>query len=266
MKTTITLIGCGNMGGSLLRGWLKSDLTWHYHVIKPNPLAPEFEKSGVTYSNAPDATLKKSDIVVMAVKPQKMKDVLNEVKSFIKPDALVISIAAGWSLANFENILGPAQPIIRTLPNLPTAIGKGLTIAIQNKNATPAHKKEVENLFGCVGKLDWLKDEAMMNAATVVSGAGPAFIFHMAEVLAKAGENNGVPPELARATAIQTLIGAAALMEARPETPPETLRENVTSPGGITAAALKILMNGELQKLYDDAVAAAAKRGDELSA
>lgn len=258
-------MGCGNLGKALLRGWLKIDSAASYLVVKPTPLENEFKAKNIIYASKPDERVKNSDIIVVAVKPQMIENVLNEWKAFISPNSIIASTAAGWKISQFENILGTHQPVVRTLPNLASALNKGTTLAIANAKTSKEQRKTIETVFGDIGLLEWLESENLMSAASMISGAAPAFVFLLTEILAKAGENNGAPEDLARRAARQTIIGAAALMEDRADKTPESLRESVTSKAGITDAALKILMNGEMQKLFDQAIEAGKKRGDELA-
>lgn len=262
--TTITLIGCGNMGNALLQGWLNSRIKANYIVIDPHKPALAKNKS-VTYIKTPTAKIKKSDVIVLAVKPQMMNETLKQLKPFVSPNTFILSIAAGRSIKSFEKAFGKSQPIIRTMPNLPAAIGKGMTVAIANKNAKLKHKKLAQVLMQCVGKVEWLKNEKQMDAATAIVGNGPAYVFYLIELMTKAAQKAGLDERLARSISRQTVIGGGALAESRADTNAAALRKNVTSPGGTTEAALKILMNGETQKLFDKAIAAGKKRSQQLS-
>ena len=151
------------------------------------------------------------------------------------------------------------------MPNTPAAIGKGMTVAVANSNVSLENSNKAKDLLKTTGKFEWADEEEMMDAVTALSGSGPAYVFHLIEMLAKAGAENGLPENLAMTLARQTVIGAAALAEAEPQTKPETLRENVTSPGGTTEAALRILMDGRAQSLLNETLAAAKHRSEELS-
>ena len=268
-KYTITLVGCGRMGGAMLRGWLASDINAHYYVIEPNGL-PE------TLSNEPHVThvdsvteiakdLVASDVCILAVKPQVMKEICGVLKPLVTPNCLILSIAAGQTIQNFESYFGNEQPIIRVMPNTPAAIGKGMSVAAANPHASVEHQSLTTKLLECSGKLEWVNDESLMDAVTAVSGSGPAYIFYLIEALAEAGENAGLKPGLAMTLARQTVIGSSALAEYDADTPAAKLRENVTSPGGTTQAALNVLMDGRLQRIYNEALLAARNRGKELS-
>ena len=261
----ISLIGCGKMGGAMLRGWLAADNVTHVDILEPYGHArlPKTEIFTDTAAFIKDA--RKPDIIVLAVKPQMMAEVCTALKNFTPPHALILSIAAGKTIASFETIFGASQPVIRVMPNTPAAIGKGISVAVANKHVTPAQRETAHALLTAIGMTEWIDDEALMNAVTAVSGSGPAYVFHLIEVLATAGERAGLSPALSMKLARQTVIGSAALAETDTDLPASKLRENVTSPGGTTAAALEVLMNGDLQKIYDRAIGAATQRGRELA-
>ncbi len=258
------------MGGAMLEGWLKSDIEANYNVIEPFG-KPDFisEYSNVKYGEKIDDLndqITASDICILAVKPQIMMEVCHVLKGLINAGCLILSIAAGQTIGNFENYFGNQQPIIRVMPNTPAAIGKGMSVAVANNSATEAQKKIVTKMLDCSGKALWVDDENLMNAVTAVSGSGPAYIFHLIEALATAGEHIGLDAETSMILARQTVIGSAALAESDPQTHASTLRENVTSPAGTTAAALDVLMDGRFQEILNEALGSAKKRGEELSA
>jgi pyrroline-5-carboxylate reductase len=259
-KPHIALIGCGKMGSAMLRGWLARDIPAHVDVLDP---AAERIPGPVTFQSI--GAQVRGDIFVLAVKPQIMDEVCASIALALKPGTPVLSIAAGQTLASFERRFGPRQPVIRAMPNTPAAIGKGITVAVANRNVTDAHRQQVQPLLEAIGLVEWIGDEAQLDAVTAVSGSGPAYVFLLIEALAQAGEKAGLPPALSMRLARQTVTGAAALAEADAGTDAATLRKNVTSPGGTTEAALKVLMeSGEMQDLFDRAVAAATKRSREL--
>lgn len=262
--TRVVLIGCGKMGGAMLRGWISSGIKpQDISVLEPQGIAQEFLSAGVHVftPNTPPP-----DVAVLAVKPQVMNDVCASIKSTIAPQTLILSIAAGKSIATFENLFGAAQPIIRAMPNTPAAIGKGITVAVTNKNVTTAQKETAHKLLCTTGRVEWVEDESLMDAVTALSGSGPAYVFLLIETLAKAGERTGLPADLAMSLARQTVIGSAALAETDATTSTTILRQNVTSPNGTTEAALKVLMDETgIQPLFDRALAAATDRSRELS-
>lgn len=251
------------MGEALLRGWIAANIKSSYIVVEPSGLKKK--PKSVRLLKKPGADIKQCDVVVLAVKPQVMDDVCNALKPFLAKNTLVLSIAAGRTIQSFEKTLGKTQPIIRSMPNLPAAIGKSMTVAVANKHVTAAQKKIANTLLGCVGKVEWVKNEKLMDSVTAVSGSGPAYVFHLIETLAKAGEKAGFDKNTAMTLARQTVIGSAALAESTPDINAATLRQNVTSPGGTTEAALKILMDGRMQDIFDAAIDAARKRGKELN-
>lgn len=257
----ITLVGCGKMGSAMLRGWLDRSIVNHVYIIEPMGLPPEFQqKREVTLTTS----IPSSDIVILAVKPQVMKDVC----ALTKPgaDIPVLSIAAGQKITNFETYFGASQPIIRAMPNTPTAIGQGITVCTANSHITAQHRVMAETLLAAVGDVVWINDESLMDAVTALSGSGPAYVFYLMEVLAAAGESCGLPADLARKLARQTVIGSAALAAHDSPATPETLRKNVTSPGGTTEAALNVLMQDDaLKALFVKALSGATARSRELS-
>lgn len=249
----------------MLQGWLESGTVTHVDILEPSGYKRAPQTAIFTDVQSLIDNALTPDIIILAVKPQIMDEVCRALKNFVPAHAVILSIAAGKTITNFETIFGTNQPIIRVMPNTPAAIGKGIGAAVANKNVSPQQKEMAHNLLAAVSQIEWLPDETLMNAVTALSGSGPAYIFHLIETLATAGEQIGLPPNLAMTLARQTVIGSAALAEAEPEIPAATLRQNVTSPGGTTEAALKILMNGDLQKIYNTALTAALKRGEELS-
>lgn len=261
---TATLIGCGKMGGAMLRFWLEEGLLSHITVIDPTPLPAAFtDDKRIVHKRTTSAEDITSDILIIAVKPQILDMATQTIKDL--QNTLVLSIAAGKTLASLENIFTEdALPIVRTMPNTPAAIGKGVCVSIANKHVSEAQKQCITNLLSALGTHQWIEDESLLNAVTALSGSGPAYIFHLIEVLSKAGNNIGLPEGLARTLARQTVIGSATLAEVDSDTPASVLRTNVTSPGGTTEAALNTLMDGRIQGLYNDALHAAKKRGEEL--
>lgn len=268
---TIALIGCGKMGSALLRGWLSSGLVKHVYILDPGGLPEEFEDEvpqRITFYDKPEifaGAHPQASVFVIAVKPQIMDDVCAAIKKAVSPEALVLSIAAGQTIAGFEKRFGNDQPIIRSMPNTPAAIGKGITAGCPNNHVTAGQKDLAASLLRSVGHVEWVGDESLLDAVTAVSGSGPAYVFLLIEAMAAAGVKSGLELSFAMKLARQTVIGSAALAEAEP-LPAETLRKNVTSPGGTTAAALEVLMSAEgIQSLFDRAIAAATARSKELS-
>jgi pyrroline-5-carboxylate reductase len=265
----IGLAGCGKMGSAMVRAWLSSGVASHIYILDPNGLPPEWiGHNDVTYcGNEPIflGHLEESDILVIAIKPQTMNDFCASIKTHLPRMFPVLSIAAGQTIASFQNHFGSAQPIIRAMPNTPASIGKGMTVACGSANADEKDIQAAHDLLSTLGLIEWLEDESRLDAVTAVSGSGPAYVFYLIEALADAGIKSGLFPDLAMKLARQTVIGAAALAEQEEMTPASVLRENVTSPGGTTAAALSVLMDGKFQKILDEAVAKATARSKELS-
>jgi pyrroline-5-carboxylate reductase len=202
--------------------------------------------------------------VVIAVKPQTAPEALPLLASLIGPKTVVVSIMAGRPLAFLERGL-PGAAIVRAMPNTPAAIGRGITVAVGNARVTPAARKLADALLAAAGTVEWVDDEALMDAVTAVSGSGPAYVFLLAETLARAGAAAGLPPALAARLARETVAGSGELLHRSPEDA-ATLRANVTSPGGTTAAALEVLMGPDgIEQPMTRAVAAATKRSRDLA-
>ena len=261
-RNGLVLLGCGKMGSAMLAGWLKRGLppqsVW---VIDPKP-SDWLQSTGVTLNGD---LPKQPAIVLIAVKPQMMGDALPAIAAMGGGKTLFVSVAAGTPISAFEAALGDDSPIIRAMPNTPAAVGRGITAIIGNAHATPAHLDTAEELLTAVGQVVRLDSEDQMDAVTGVSGSGPAYVFHMIECLARAGEAQGLSPALAMQLAQATVAGAGALAEEAEETP-DQLRVNVTSPNGTTQAGLEVLMDEEtgLPPLMKKTVAAATDRSKEL--
>lgn len=259
----LVLLGCGKMGSAMLNGWLRSGLPpksiW---VIDPHPSAWLKEQGVHIGADLPANPA----IAIIAVKPQMMADALPDVKVLGNGQTLVISIAAGTPIATFEAMLGEKTPIVRAMPNTPAAVGRGITALIGNANVMPDDMDLADGLLLSIGQTVRLDSEDQMDAVTAVSGSGPAYVFHLIETLAAAGEAEGLPADLAMQLAKATVGGAGELAEDVDDTPTQ-LRINVTSPNGTTQAALEVLMDAEtgFPPLLRRAVAAAANRSRELS-
>lgn len=264
----LLLVGAGKMGGALLAGWLRHGLDPR-SVMVQDP-APPPEAAAMMASHGvrvrPQVELPTAPaVIVLAVKPQLFDDVLPTLAPLLGAETVVLSIAAGRTLASLESLLPPGTAIVRAMPNTPAAIGQGITAACANSEVTPEQARSCDELLEAVGEVIWLGDEQLMDAVTAVSGSGPAYVFLLAECLAEAGQAAGLEPELAARLAQATVAGAAELLRRADLTPAE-LRENVTSPKGTTAAALEVLMGEDgLADLLNRAVAAAAKRSRDLS-
>ncbi len=259
----LVLLGCGKMGSAMLAGWLEHGLpassVW---VVDPYP-SDWLKAQGVNINTPlPEAPA----VVLVAVKPQKMGEALPAIQALGGGGSLFVSVAAGTSLETFEKVLGGGTPIVRAMPNTPAAIRQGITALIGNAHAGDSHLTLAENLLSAVGETVRLENEAQMDAVTGVSGSGPAYVFHLIETLAAAGEAHGLPHELAMKLAKSTVAGAGALAVAADDHPSQ-LRVNVTSPNGTTQAALEVLMHEEtgFPDLLHRAVNAATERSKELS-
>ncbi len=260
----VLLVGCGKMGGALLVRWKDLALYSAIFVIEPTKEnVPVGTLCGPDASSLPDDF--HADIVVFAVKPQSLPDIIHEYKPYVEDGAVFLSIAAGKPISFFEEHLGTDAKVIRAMPNTPAAIGMGITVACSNGNVSPYEKENAEKLLVAVGEMLWVKNEDLLNPVTALSGSGPAYVFLLIEVLAEAGVKAGLDRVMAEKLARKTVIGSAVLA-ASSDLEAATLRKNVTSPGGTTEAALKVLMgkNG-IQGIFDQALAAATTRARELS-
>ncbi len=270
MPAPLLLVGCGKMGGALLRGWIGHGVTAaSITVVEPDASAREQARRahGVEAVAAADglAADYRPAAVVLAVKPQVMDEVLPPHRRFAETGAVFLSIAAGRTIASLERHLGREAAIVRAMPNTPAAIGRGITAACPNEAAGSAQRELCEGLLAAVGEVVWLEDESLMDAVTAVSGSGPAYVFLLAECLAEAGVEAGLDPDLAMRLARATVAGSGELLGQAGEAP-RMLREAVTSPGGTTEAAVEVLMGDQgLRSLMSRAVAAAAKRSRALS-
>lgn len=265
----ILLVGCGKMGAALLAGWIEHGLTAaHVAVVEPDAAnAAKARRSGVAVADDPGRLPAgfSPDVIVIAVKPQAMDATLPAYRSLVEKGAAVLSIAAGKTIASFERILGSNAAVLRAMPNTPAAVGRGISVVTANARVGSEARRLAERLLRAVGAVEWVEDESLMDAVTAVSGSGPAYVFLLAECLAEAGRRAGLDADLAARLARATVAGSGELLHRAAETP-ETLRKNVTSPGGTTAAALGVLMADDgLQPLLTRAVAAAAKRSRELA-
>lgn len=257
------------MGGAMLAGWLKHGVApADILVIEPDPTAGAAlrERTKVAVSDILPGQLERApSLVVFAVKPQVLAVVTPPYKRYAGPDTAFLSIAAGKTIAFFERHLGSEAAIIRAMPNTPAAIGRGITVLYANGATSKQQKALCETLMSAVGEVRWAANEAQFDAVTAVSGSGPAYVFLLIECLAEAGVAAGLPADLAMDLARATVAGSGELAHQSAD-PAETLRRNVTSPGGTTAAALDILMGKDgLKDLMTRAIAAAARRSKELA-
>ena len=260
---TVVLAGAGKMGGAMLTGWLARGLDpTQVVVIDPVPSAEigALQAKGVRLN---PSEIKAADALIVAVKPQMFREAGDALKRWVAPSTLVVSIMAGTTIAALQEVCGGA--VVRAMPNTPAAIGRGITVAVPDINVSAVQRATADALLRATGAVEWVGDEALMDAVTAVSGSGPAYVFLLAEELARAGVAAGLPEALAMKLARDTVSGAGELLN-RSDLPAATLRQNVTSPGGTTAAALSVLMGEDgFAPLLTRAVAAATARSKELA-
>ena len=262
---TIVLAGAGKMGGAMLSGWLAQGLdASRVAVIEPQPSEEiRAHLAGGGRLNPLPEDAGSIAAFVVALKPQAFREAAPALKPYVSGATLVVSIMAGTTIASLGEVLG--GHVVRAMPNTPAAIGRGITVAVAAKNVSDAQRATADSLLRATGSVEWVNDEDLMDAVTAVSGSGPAYIFLLAEELARAGVAAGLPEALATKLARETVAGSGELLH-RSELSADVLRQNVTSPGGTTAAALDVLMGKDgLQSLLTRAVAAATRRSKELA-
>lgn len=268
LPSSLVLAGAGKMGGAMLEGWLSVGLEPSATIVldpePSNAIVAVCGERGVRINPAL-GDVAPPDVLVLAVKPQMLDEVAGTVDTLIGPGTLLISILAGKTIRDLRARLPRAAAVVRAMPNLPASIRRGATGAFANAETSPGQIATAQALLASVGIVEWLGSEDLIDAVTAVSGSGPAYVFHLAECLAQAGTAAGLPPDLSRRLARATVTGAGELLAQSPLSP-ETLRRDVTSPGGTTAAALDVLMgeNG-LEALMREAVEAAKRRAAALS-
>lgn len=265
----LLLAGAGNMGGAMLAGWLEQGLSPSSILVQdpapPPRVAQLLATHGIAAVPELDALAKPPAVLLMAVKPQIVESVFPPLARKVGPDTVVLSIAAGKTIASFEAHLPPRTAVVRSIPNTPAAIGRGITVAAANASVSPAQRAVCDALLRSVGEVAWVDDEALIDPVTAVSGSGPAYVFYLVECLAAAGVEAGLDPKLAMRLARATVSGSGELLH-RSDLDAATLRQNVTSPNGTTFAALQVLMSDAgLAPLMAKAVAAATRRSRELA-
>lgn len=270
MSVKLLLVGGGKMGEAMLAGWLKNSLI-PQDVIVVEPFEATGQALIDTYGVKVviDAASLSDDLspetIVLAVKPQMMDAAIGAYAKYTGPKCLFLSIAAGKTITYFEQHLGVSAAIVRAMPNTPAAVGRGITVGYPNAHVTEAQRAWADELLHAVGTVAWVDDEAHIDAVTALSGGGPAYVFLLVEVMAKAGIEAGLPEDLSMQLARTTVAGAGELLHQASEEA-STLRQNVTSPGGTTAEALRVLMaENALQPLMTEAIAQATKRSRELA-
>jgi len=265
----LLLTGAGKMGQAMVEGWLARGLNPRKLVIvEPQParavkalvkrgakINPKINPKGAAEAAA----------IVVAVKPQIAPEAVPPLAGNVGKGTLVVSIMAGRTLGFLKERLPPGTAIVRAMPNTPAAVGRGITVACANAHVNARQRKLATNLLAAIGKVEWVDDEGLIDAVTALSGSGPAYVFLLAEAMAKAGVAAGLPEPLALRLARETVTGSGELLH-RSDLDAATLRQNVTSPGGTTAAALAVLMGPKgFDALLTEAIAAATRRSRELA-
>jgi pyrroline-5-carboxylate reductase len=265
----LVLLGAGKMGGAMLDGWTARGLK-SKQVVVIDPLAGKaikaLVKTGLALNPKPGPKTKAdAAAIVIAVKPQMAPEAIPPLGLYVGKSTLVISIMAGRTIRFLENILPPGTAIVRAMPNTPAAIGRGITVAVPNAKVSARQRKLAGALLAATGMVEWVSDEKLIDAVTATSGSGPAYVFLLVEAMTKAGIASGLPADLAGRLARETVAGSGELLH-RSDLDAATLRQNVTSPGGTTAAALAVLMGpAGFDDLLTKAIAAATKRSRELA-
>jgi pyrroline-5-carboxylate reductase len=262
----LVLLGAGKMGSAMLEGWLARGLDPRkLVVIEPHPVRviKALTRRGVTIN--PRKKISGVSAVVIAVKPQNAPEAIPALEPFVDASTLALSIMAGRTIASLQGTLPQGTPIVRAMPNTPAAVGRSITVACANAMVNTRQRKLASDLLSAIGKVEWANDETLMDAVTALSGSGPAYVFLLAEAMASAGIAAGLPPALATRLAHDTVTGSGELLH-RSQLSAATLRENVTSPGGTTAAALDVLLGpGGFEELMTKAIAAATRRSRDLA-
>lgn len=262
----LVLLGAGKMGQAMLDGWLARRLAPKKIVV----LEPQAGKALKALTRRglklnPKSKLAPATAIVIAVKPQTAPEAVPPLAAHVGKSTLVLSIMAGRTIGFLQDALPAGTAIVRAMPNTPAAIGRGITVAVPNGKVSARQRRQATDLLAAMGAVEWVRDEALMDAVTAVSGSGPAYVFLLAEAMAKAGVAAGLPPALAARLARETVAGSGELLQ-RSGIDAATLRRNVTSPGGTTAAALEVLMGPcSFDDLLTRAIAAATRRGRELA-
>ncbi len=256
------------MGRAMLGGWIEKNIKPN-DILVVDPSTENLElasRTGCRIFTSPLLIEEgyQPDVVVLAVKPQVMEEVIPTYRAYAEKGALIISIAAGTRISLFEEYFGSDAAVIRTMPNTPAAVRRGMLVSCANDNVNAEHRNICDSLMSAIGTTAWVEDERLMDAVTGLSGSGPAYIFHMVEAMIRAGVAAGLPEELSRTLVKVTVAGAGELALTSTESV-EQLRKNVTSPNGTTAAGLDVLMKEDaLTNLMTETVAAAVKRSKEL--
>jgi len=265
---TIAFIGAGNMASSLIGGLVAKG--WQAdHLFVSDPVQEQCQRLAAAYGvqacRDNNTAVAQADVLILAIKPQVMRDVLLGIKNAVEQKRpLVISIAAGIPLSAITDILGSGIAVVRCMPNTPAMVGMGATGLIANKQTSMDDKNLAQNILAAVGIALWLENENQIDAVTALSGSGPAYYFLVMEAMIAAGISLGLDAQTARTLTLQTALGAATMAQ-RSDVAPAELRRRVTSPGGTTEQALRCFEEGNLVPLFATAMAAAEKRSKELA-
>ena len=265
----LLLAGAGNMGGAMLAGWLEQGLNPGQILVQdpgpPETVANLLKRSGIVPQASFASVERPPAVILVAVKPQEMDKVFPPLGKLAGPGTVVLSIAAGRTIAGFEKHLAKGVGVVRAMPNTPAAVARAITVCCPNAHVSAAQKSTCTALLKAIGDVTWVEDEALIDPVTALSGSGPAYVFYLVEAMAAAGVKAGLPADLAMLLARRTVAGSGELLH-RSELPAEQLRKNVTSPNGTTHAALQVLMAPDgLQPVLDKAIAAASLRSRELA-
>lgn len=267
----ILMVGCGAMGSAMIKGWATAGVgDRQYTIVTPHESSVMALRAfcDIQWCAEPSDLAQdyQPDVIILAVKPQIMLGVLEHYRPYAAKGALIITVAAGKQLDFYTPVLGESTKLVRVMPNLPVAYNKGMTLGIASQTLNDTDLRTTHELFTALGKLLWLKQEAMFDVATTISGCGPAYVYLLTDALAEAGMLQGLNREDAELLARQTVIGAGEHL-AHSEDSAVILKKKVTSPGGVTEAALKVLEQPErgLPTLMADAIVAAVKRAKEIA-
>src|SRR5258708_2784919 len=262
-KKAIGIIGFGNMGKAIAKGLLAKRVVHPDQIIVSDIVLP-ISDQGIICTTDNIALVAKADVILLAIKPQVMNTVLEDIKKHLQQEQLVISIAAGIPLKNFQQAFGEEQPIIRAMPNLNAMVSESMTAWVCSSTVSEEQKNRAKEIFRAIGKEVYLEDENMINAFTALAGSGPAYVFYLAEVMQKAAIGFGFSRDDAQVMVYQTLQGSVAtLMQSTTTT--EVLRQQVTSKGGTTEAAFTDFTKNNLEKIFIDGITKAKERGEELA-
>ena len=260
----LLLVGCGRMGQAMLAGWDRDGLAPSW-IIDPNTDLPPGSPHRIAKSAEDIPAEFRPAAVILAIKPQVAEEAMRTLSGRVG-EAVVLSIMAGRTLSGLRDALPDVGGLVRAMPNTPAAIGRGISVAVADRDTGAEHKALCDRLLRAAGTVEWVEDEAQLDAVTAVSGSGPAYVFLLAELLEKAARSQGLPPALARTLARETVSGSGALLAAWPDQDAAALRRNVTSPNGTTQAALEVLMRDEnWPDATEKAIEAATRRSRELA-